>query len=976
MSDQEYGEDYENEEQQNEQENEEQNENMEQSNKNQSQANNNEDENNEQQQNDNDGDDENQDNNEQDQQQQDDQQNEEENQDNEGEKEEDQQADQMEKSQQKEEQQEQEVEESQFEQSMQSEKNVNLESIDAVSVKINKEEKGTQKKAAKKATKTSSQQDMVNQLMKKHKEKQQKMQKREDEIYVQEKIEKKQPKPQPKPKVITKQKLTFDKQTKAQLEDPQLNNQQKAAILTKDLGKKLEVQVVVKDVPKKMEVKKPGKGSEAKPKKNLFDVRIGAGIKSKLDIESDDKSQRDKEKERNAFLEQKKREKEQAIKFQQEQDELLKIKQNNIRKAQEKALERDNKVLQVNTEKQQEIKQVYEAKKKELIKEKEEDNRDQMKKDLDILKALRKENNLLTEEVKNQETRIKELDKLIELESRKENVIQINGEYQSLRKIRLKQGLDDFKTELISGEQSQVLGDGNISDPDIALTVANQIAKNDLKLNDAYALLDEDKDGVLTIKEIQNNICRLNLNIKEQEIQQFIKMLDNNSDGVLTEQEFITFLTPGLENQKQYIQIMGDIKDILNPIILEERRLHLKYLQKYLQKEIEDENKKEREQKPKYDKLVKKLKKVEKLVESLKGTTSDKGKVKQQCDSLRQELRSIQDKRNKVIAELDDKKQMIKENIEQLIKDLGDRCQEVLLMKEKLNQVQTQCQRLQLKLLSMEQMKNKYKKELKIKNEIEITGGQKQNVLQQLRLKEEKIQQLEDVKNLQYMHYVIIVQKCTRGFLMKKRLTKKIHGLKSCAKSLMAFIEKKHRHQKIQALNLLEEFIKQQKKLEIARKEQELLKLQEQQKKKLKDKKANKVERFIAQQFVSIKTEDKLNNLEQTLSIIPKIILIQKIFRKNKRGIPMSNQAINVSFGLGYSENCQICKTDLAEVICKQCEKPIQCDSCFRLSHKNYKRRNHEFYLMIKNKFRGANEQFENKNHQQQNEMDEVLSNQ
>lgn len=34
---------------------------------------------------------------------------------------------------------------------------------------------------------------------------------------------------------------------------------------------------------------------------------------------------------------------------------------------------------------------------------------------------------------------------------------------------------------------------------------------------------------------------------------------------------------------------MGDIKDILNPIVLEERRLHLKYLMKYLNKEIEEE---------------------------------------------------------------------------------------------------------------------------------------------------------------------------------------------------------------------------------------------------------------------------------------------------------------------------------------------------------------------------------------------------
>ncbi|CAD8094378.1 unnamed protein product [Paramecium sonneborni] len=969
MSDQEYGEDYENEEQQNEQENEEQNENLDKSNNKQSQLNNEEEENNEQENN-NDGDDENQDNNEQDQQE--DQEREEEN---EGQKEENQQVDNIEKSQQNQEEQDQEVEESQYEQSMQTEKNVNLESIDAVSVKIAKEEKGVQKKGVKKTGKISNQQEMVNQLMKKHKEKQQKMQKREDEIYIQEKIEKQQPKPQIKQKVVTKQKLTFDKQTKAKLEDPQLNNQQKAAILTKDLGKKLSVQVVVKDNPKQIEIKKPGKGSEAKPKKNLFDVRIGAGIKSKLDIDADDKSQRDKEKERTAFVEQKKREKEQAIKFQQEQDELLKIKQNNIRKAQEKALEKDNKVLQVNTEKQQEIKQVYEAKRKELIKEKEEDNKDQMKKDLDILRALRKEYQLLNDEVKNQEMRIKELDKQIELESRKENVIQINGEYQSLRKIRLKQGLDDLKTELISEAQSQVLGVDNISEPDIALKVANQIAKNDLKLNDAYALLDEDKDGVLTIKEIQNNICRLNLNIKQSEIQQLIQMLDQNSDGVLTEQEFITFLTPGLENQKQYIKIMGDIKDILNPIILEERRLHLKYLQKYIQKEIEDENKKERESKPKYDKLIKKLKKIEKLIESLKGTTSDKGKVKQQCDQLRQELRLIQDKRNKVVAELDDKKQMIKENIDQLMKDLGDRCQEVLLIKEKFNQVQTQNQRLQLKLLSMEQMKNKYKKELKIKNEIEIQGGQKQNILQQLILNKEKIEQQQDEKELQKMHYVIIVQKCTRGFLMKKRLTRKLTGLKGCAKALLTFFEKKQRNYKKQCLNLLEDFVKQQKKYELERKEQELLKQQELQKKKLKDKKANKVERFISQQFMSMKSEEKLNNQEQMLQIIPKIILIQKIFRRNKRGIPITNQAINVSFGLGYSENCQICKTDLAELICKQCEKPIQCDSCFKLSHKNYKRRNHEFYLLIKSKFRDASEKIENRNLEYQNVSDEVLSN-
>lgn len=52
-----------------------------------------------------------------------------------------------------------------------------------------------------------------------------------------------------------------------------------------------------------IEIKKPGKGSEAKPKVNLFEVKIGAGIPSKLNEDADEKASKDRERERNAFLE-------------------------------------------------------------------------------------------------------------------------------------------------------------------------------------------------------------------------------------------------------------------------------------------------------------------------------------------------------------------------------------------------------------------------------------------------------------------------------------------------------------------------------------------------------------------------------------------------------------------------------------------------------------------------------------------------
>lgn len=62
----------------------------------------------------------------------------------------------------------------------------------------------------------------------------------------------------------------------------------------------------------------------------------------------------------------------------------------------------------------------------------------------------------------------------------------------------------------------------------------------------------------------------------------------------------------------------------------------------------------------------------------------------------------------------------------------------------------------------------------------------------------------------------------------------------------------------------------------------------------------------------------------------------------------MTDKATNVYFGLGNNENCQICRTDIAEVICKICDKPVLCDSCYRINHKNYKKRNHGFYVIIK----------------------------
>jgi hypothetical protein len=59
------------------------------------------------------------------------------------------------------------------------------------------------------------------------------------------------------------------------------------------------------------------------------------------------------------------------------------------------------------------------------------------------------------------------------------------------------------------------------------------------------------------------------------------------------------------------VAIMGDIKDINNPIMLEERKLDLKYRKRLILKKIEIESKKTSKTQVNYEKFVKALKEVE-----------------------------------------------------------------------------------------------------------------------------------------------------------------------------------------------------------------------------------------------------------------------------------------------------------------------------------------------------------------------------
>lgn len=54
--------------------------------------------------------------------------------------------------------------------------------------------------------------------------------------------------------------------------------------------------------------------------------------------------------------------------------------------------------------------------------------------------------------------------------------------------------------------------------------------------------MDVDNSGTLTVQEIHNGLLKIGVNISTSEIADFINKVDENGDGVLTVNEFLTIM--------------------------------------------------------------------------------------------------------------------------------------------------------------------------------------------------------------------------------------------------------------------------------------------------------------------------------------------------------------------------------------------------------------------------------------------------
>lgn len=103
--------------------------------------------------------------------------------------------------------------------------------------------------------------------------------------------------------------------------------------------------------------------------------------------------------------------------------------------------------------------------------------------------------------------------------------------------------------------------------------------------------MDSDRDGVLTLAEVRQNMLSFGLEFTEQEVTVIIKTIDRNGDGVIDEQEYIQSIRETLETKNQYAELMGDLKNVKNPIVLAERNLDLEMKIKLIQSKLATEEK-------------------------------------------------------------------------------------------------------------------------------------------------------------------------------------------------------------------------------------------------------------------------------------------------------------------------------------------------------------------------------------------------
>jgi len=235
------------------------------------------------------------------------------------------------------------------------------------------------------------------------------------------------------------------------------------------------------------------------------------------------------------------------------------------------------------------------------------------------LKLLLEQNEQLKRTLGELENKDTEVSKTLDELTTKKPVISLGKQtFTSFGLVPSQRGIDGQLSDSVSTADShdvsvrslKVINEDAFSPIEI---IVNKIADQGFTLDQVYQLLDENKDGVLTMKEIKDGFEKLELDLSPKEIQEILTLVDKNTDGAVSKEEFISAFQESLQIRNEYKAIMGDLDKIANPIILEERTLDLNIRRKVLENELKKLNEEMQHEEKEYNALVSKLKKYQNL---------------------------------------------------------------------------------------------------------------------------------------------------------------------------------------------------------------------------------------------------------------------------------------------------------------------------------------------------------------------------
>ena len=108
----------------------------------------------------------------------------------------------------------------------------------------------------------------------------------------------------------------------------------------------------------------------------------------------------------------------------------------------------------------------------------------------------------------------------------------------------------------------------------------------------AFDMLDDNMDGCLTKKEIEDGFKHHGIELEEKQMEDFMAAIDADHDGVLDFDEWEAILAPKLDEEGQYLKLMaqdgmGDgLVALTDPLVIQERTLDLMYRSRKMEEEL------------------------------------------------------------------------------------------------------------------------------------------------------------------------------------------------------------------------------------------------------------------------------------------------------------------------------------------------------------------------------------------------------